>query len=135
MTRILIVDDEYDLANFLAEELKEAGFSTGTAADGVEAVLKVIGGGWDAVVMDIRMPKLDGINALKIIRQIAPRLSVIMFTGQAGQGDMLESTRLGAFICLVKPLVIDKLIRTLNQALLLDGKTTVASNQAGLRGN
>jgi len=40
-----------------------------------------------------------------------------MFTGQAGQGDVLESTRLGAFTCLVKPLAIDKLINTLNQAL------------------
>lgn len=135
MTKILIVDDEYDLANFLAEELKDAGFSAGTAADGVEAVLQVITGGWDAVVMDIRMPKLDGINALKIIRRIAPQLSVIMFTGQAGQGDMLESTRLGAFTCLVKPLAIDKLISTLSQALSLDGKATVSSTQARFRGN
>jgi DNA-binding NtrC family response regulator len=128
MHHVLIVDDENDLANFLAEELKEAGFSAGTAGDGVEAVLQVIGGGWDALVMDIRMPKLDGINALKIIRRIAPQLPVIMFTGQAGQGDMLESTRLGAFTCLVKPLAIDKLINTLSQALSLESKATVSSN-------
>ena len=128
MHHVLIVDDENDLANFLAEELKEAGFSAGTAGDGVEAVLQVIGGGWDALVMDIRMPKLDGINALKIIRRIAPQLPVIMFTGQAGQGDMLESTRLGAFTCLVKPLAIHKLINTLSQALSLESKATVSSN-------
>jgi CheY-like chemotaxis protein len=67
------------------EELQEAGFIAGTAADGVKAVLQVIGGGWDAVLMDIRMPKLDGINALKIIRRIAPHLPVIMFTGQAAR--------------------------------------------------
>jgi DNA-binding NtrC family response regulator len=117
MTRILIVDDENDLANFLADEVESAGFAVSTAADGVEAVLKVLDGGWDGVVMDIRMPRLDGINALKIIRRVAPNLPVIMFTGQAGQGDMLESTRLGAFTCLVKPLAIDKLISTLNQAI------------------
>ena len=70
--------------------------------------------------MDIRMPKLDGISALKIIRRIAPGLPVIMFTGQAGQGDMFELTRLGAFTCLVKPLAIDKLISTLNQALSIN---------------
>ncbi len=119
MTRILIVDDERDLADFLAEELQTAGFSTGTAADGVEAVLQVLDGGWDGVVMDIRMPKLDGIGALKIIKRIVPVLPVIMFTGQAGQGDMAESTRLGAFTCLAKPLNIDKLVDTLRQALSL----------------
>ena len=135
MNHILIVDDEYDLANFLADELRTAGFTAGTAADGVDAVLQVLGSSFDGVVMDIRMPKLDGINALKIIRKIAPHLPVIMFTGQAGQGDMLESTRLGAFTCLVKPLAIDKLISTLNQALSLEGKATVSPNQAGFRGN
>lgn len=117
MTRILIVDDERDLADFLADELQAAGFSTETAFDGVEAVLRVLDGGWDGVVMDIRMPKLDGIGALRIIKRIAPSLTVIMFTGQAGQGDMAESTRLGAFTCLAKPLNIDKLTDTLRQAL------------------
>lgn len=117
MAKILIVDDERDLAQYLADELRAAGHQTDTAADGVEAVLRVLDGGWDGVVMDIRMPKLDGINALRIIRRVAPRLPVVMFTGQAGQGDMLESTRLGAFSCLTKPLAVDKLIAVLQQAL------------------
>ena len=134
MARILIVDDEQDLADYLAGELKMAGFTTGTAVNGVEAVLQVLDGGWDGIVMDIRMPKLDGINALKIIRRIAPRLPVIMFTGQAGQGDMLESTRLGAFTCLAKPLMIDKLISTLNQALAREA-TSSSTNAVGARRN
>lgn len=135
MTHILIVDDEYDLANFLAEELREAGFTVGIAPDGVEAVLQVLNGGWDGVVMDIRMPKLDGINALKIMRRIAPQLPVIMFTGQAGQGDMLESTRLGAFTCLVKPLAIDKLIGTVNQAISSNSNAMLLAKQASFRGS
>lgn len=117
MARILIVDDETDLAHYLADELQFAGFATGTAADGVEAVLRVLDGGWEAMVMDIRMPRLDGINALRIIRRVAPRLPIIMLTGQAGQGDMLEATRLGAYTCLLKPIATDKLLSTLEQAL------------------
>jgi CheY-like chemotaxis protein len=117
MTRILIVDDEQDLADFLASELQSVGFSTATASNGVEAVLQVLEGGWDGVVMDIRMPKLDGIGALRIIKRISSTLPIIMFTGQAGQGDMLETARLGAFTCLSKPLNIDKLIDTLQQAV------------------
>jgi DNA-binding response OmpR family regulator len=128
MACILIVDDERDLAAYLADELQAAGFSTGIAVDGVEAVLRVLDGTWNGVVMDIRMPKLDGINALRIIRRISPNLPVIMFTGQAGQGDMLESTRLGAFTCLVKPLAIEKLIGTLNQALSLSNAASAPAH-------
>lgn len=135
MPRILIVDDENDLADYLAGELKTSGFATGTASNGVEAVLQVLDGGWDSVVMDIRMPKLDGINALKIIRRIAPRLPVIMFTGQAGQGDMLESTRLGAFTCLAKPIMIDKLIGTLNQALAREATAPASTNAMDVKRN
>jgi CheY-like chemotaxis protein len=62
-------------------------------------VLKVLNGGWNALVMDIRMPRLDGISALKIIRRLEPDLPVLMFTGQAGKGEMSESVALGAFAC------------------------------------
>jgi DNA-binding NtrC family response regulator len=125
MTRILIVDDEQDLADFLASELQTVGFSTATASNGVEAVLQVLEGGWDGVVMDIRMPKLDGIGALRIMKRISATLPIIMFTGQAGQGDMLETARLGAFTCLSKPLNIDKLIDTLQQAVSTRAVTSI----------
>jgi two-component system, NtrC family, response regulator AtoC len=114
---ILVVDDEKDLADYLAEELKSEGYDTGTAYDGVEAVIKIIDSNWDAMLMDIRMPKLNGINALKIIRRIKPDLPVIMFTGQAGQAEMLESTRLGAFTCLLKPVSTENLFKTVKQVL------------------
>ena len=117
MYQILIVDDEEDLARYLAAELRAAGFTAGIAYNGVDAVLKVLDDKPDVVLMDIRMPKLDGLGALRIIRRIAPAAPVIMFTGQAGQGDMLESMRLGAFSCLVKPLAIEKVINTLRQAM------------------
>ncbi|MBI4630678.1 MAG: response regulator [Chloroflexi bacterium] len=117
MYRILIVDDEQDLVSYIAAELGAVGFTTSDAYNGVEAVLKVLDDKPDAVLMDIRMPKLDGLGALRIIRRIAPEVPVVMFTGQAGQGDMLESTRLGAFSCLSKPLAIEKVINTLRLAM------------------
>ncbi len=119
MTRILVVDDEPDVVEHLADELEFAGWQTGSAYNGVEAVLKILDEEWSVVLMDIRMPKLDGINALKIIKRLKPDLPVVMFTGQAGQGDMFESTRLGAFTCLMKPASEKKLINVLNQALSL----------------
>ncbi len=117
MSRILIVGDERDLVEYMSQELRDAGLQSGSAFDGVEAVLKVFDGGWDAVLMDIRMPHLDGINALRIMKRIDPKLPVLMITGQAGHGDMARSTRLGAFTCMLKPVATEKLLEKLQQAL------------------
>lgn len=117
MTRILIVDDEPDVVEYLSARLSSKGFQTGGAADGVEAVINILRGDWDVVLMDIRMPNLDGINALRIIRTARPNLPVVTFTGQAGQGDMAESVRLGAYTCLLKPVSMDKLLETIKQAI------------------
>ena len=117
MTKILVVDDEPDVVNYISDELQMSGYQSGPAHDGVEAVLSVIDGGWDIVLMDIRMPKLDGIGALRIMRRLDPHLPIIMFTGQAGQGDMAESSRLGAFTCLLKPVSTEKLVTSIQQAL------------------
>jgi len=117
MTQILVVDDEPDLRRYLADELSDDGYRVDTAGDGVDAVLRVIDGGIDLVLMDIRMPRLDGLNALRILRRLAPAVPVIMFTGQAGQGDMLETTRLGAKTCLLKPVNVERLKETVVQSL------------------
>ena len=113
MPRILVIDDEPDVVENLIDELTFAGWEAGGAYDGVEAVLKVLDGGWDAVLMDLRMPRL--VNALRIMRKAAPQVPVITFTGQAGQGDMHESARLGAVTCMLKPVNIDKLLQLLQR--------------------
>lgn len=117
MAHILVVDDEPDLRNFIAAELRDAGYHVDTASNGVEAILQAIEGGLDAVVMDVRMPHLDGLDALRILRRLAPALPVVMCTGGTGRGDMLESNRLGAITCLAKPVVIERLREVLQQAL------------------
>ena len=117
MARILVVDDEPDVVAFLLDELRVAGHQAEGAGDGVAAVLKVMDGGWDAVLMDIRMPKLDGINAMRLMKRINPSLPIITFTGQAGQGDMAQSVRLGAITCLLKPVSTEEITRALRTAL------------------
>lgn len=118
MKRILVVDDEPDVVDYLAELLESAGWETSLAFNGVDAVISALDENLDAIVMDIRMPKLDGVNALKIIKHFNPAVPVVMFTGQAGRGDMLETARLGAFTCLLKPVNSEKLLMVLSQALL-----------------
>jgi len=123
MPRVLVVDDEQDQVDYLTMELQLSGWTTGYAMSGVDAVLKVLEGDWDVVLMDIKMPKLDGIGALKIIRRVAPDQPVVMVTGQAGQGDMYESTRLGAYTCLLKPVEPDHLNKVLIEAAARNDRT------------
>jgi CheY-like chemotaxis protein len=113
MKKILVVDDEKELAEIVAEQLSNTGYETGVAFDGVEAVLSVLDYHWDIVLMDIRMPKLDGINALRIIRKLAPDVAVITFTGQAGQTDMVEAIKLGAYNCLFKPIRLEEVLKAI----------------------
>jgi two-component system response regulator AtoC len=117
MPCLLIVDDEPDVVAYLADELALAGYTSVGASDGVEAILHLLDHPVDLVLMDIRMPRLDGINALRLMRRLRPELPIITFTGQAGQGDMAASTQLGAFTCLLKPISSDKLLRTIRAAL------------------
>lgn len=107
MTRILIAEDENNFGRTLKQELMDEGYVVDLAVDGVEAVLNFIERrSYDFVLLDIKMPKLDGINALRIIRKLDPDVPVITFSGHAGSGEMAESVRAGAIRCLTKPFEI-----------------------------
>lgn len=117
MAHILVVDDERDLCAFLAGELRDSGHAVDQAFNGVDALMQVLDHRPDGVIMDIRMPKLDGIDTLRILRRLAPAMPVILMTGQAGQGDMLLASQLGAVTCLLKPMATDRLLDTIQRAL------------------
>jgi len=114
MARILVVDDDTDLAYHIANSLNEEGFQTGVATNGVEAVIKIMKEQWYAVVMDIRMPELDGIGALKIIKSVDENLPVVLLSSHVTQADMAKSVREGAFAVLSKPVKEGKLVEILN---------------------
>ena len=119
MEKLLIVDDEIDIVDYLSFGFEEAGYSIEKAFDGVEAVISVIREKTiEVVLMDIRMPHLDGIEALRIIKELNPDLPVIMFTGQAGRGDMALTVKIGAYTCLAKPITVEKLLVLVKQLIL-----------------
>ncbi len=107
--KLLIVEDDRNFGRVLAAEMKEGGYVIDLAVDGVDAVLKFIDGRHDFVILDIKMPKLDGINALKIIKKIDPDVPAITYSGNAGSGEMSESVKAGAIRCLTKPFEIGQL--------------------------
>lgn len=115
MPRILLADDDRAFGSVLKSELNRDGFNVTLVADGVEAVMEALadhidgGATYDFVLLDIKMPRLDGINALRIIKLLNSRMPAITFSGNAGSGEMAESVRAGAIRCLTKPFGIPQL--------------------------
>ncbi len=107
--RILIVEDDRNFGYVLKGELAASGYDIDLAQDGVEGVMKFIDDPFDFVLLDIKMPKLDGINALRIIKKLKPSVPAITYSGNAGSGEMADSVKAGALRCITKPFEIAQL--------------------------
>jgi len=109
MVKILLADDDKNFGAVLKNELEEERHAVDVVSDGVEAVLHFINNVYDFVLLDIRMPRLNGVDALKIIKEINPDVPAITFSGKAGDLEMEESLRCGAIKCFRKPFEIAQL--------------------------
>ena len=109
MVRILLAEDDKNFGFILKGALEEDGLSVQLVPDGVEAVAAFIDKPYDFVLLDIKMPKLDGINALRLIKKIKPDVLALTFSGNAGSAEMLDSIKAGSNKCLIKPFQISEL--------------------------
>ena len=109
MFRVLIGEDDRNFGSVLKWELEEDKYHVDLVPDGVEAVLGFLVYGYDFILLDIRMPRLNGNDALKIIKKINPHVPAITFSGHAGREEMEESVKCGAIKCLRKPFAIAQL--------------------------
>ncbi len=116
-SRILVVDDEEALRTVLSNELASAGYEVNTAADGDEAIATVQNKKFDLVLLDIKMPKVDGFEVLKFIKKSSPALKVIMLTGFADLKNAIESKKHGAEDFVSKPYDLVDLLTTIERVL------------------
>jgi two-component system nitrogen regulation response regulator NtrX len=114
---VLIVDDEATIIESLEGILSDDGFEVIHAFNGYEALKKIESESPDIVLLDIWMPGMDGIETLKEIKKIAPNLPVVMITGHGTIESAVDATKSGAYDFLEKPLSIDKVMVTINNAL------------------
>ena len=114
---ILIVDDEPSIRDSLGGLLSDEGFEILTAANGYEALKVMDKNSPDLVLLDIWMPGMDGIETLKEIKKSNPYIQVIIITGHGTVETAVRATKLGAFDLIQKPLSIDKVILSINNAL------------------
>ena len=115
--RILIVDDEETYRFMLATLLEAEGFVPTSAGDGIQAMNAVQKQAFDIVLLDIKMPKVDGIEVLKFIKENFPDTEVIMLTGVGDVKIAVECMKSGAYDFLTKPYSSDELLATIERAL------------------
>jgi DNA-binding response OmpR family regulator len=117
MAHLLIVEDDELLRDGLSAQLSQAGHRTTTAEDGAVALTLLASEAFDGVVLDLGLPKVDGLSVLRQLRQRMPALPVLILTARDGVEDRVEGLNAGADDYLTKPFNRDELLARL-QALL-----------------
>ncbi|HKY51004.1 MAG TPA: sigma-54 dependent transcriptional regulator, partial [Candidatus Limnocylindria bacterium] len=113
---ILVADDDASIRSLLKQLLTDEGYSISEAATGTEVVSHVGESSPDLVIMDVRMPELDGIEALPKVKTASPRTSVLIMTAFGSSNAAIKAMELGAFDYITKPFELDKISHTVKRA-------------------
>jgi DNA-binding NtrC family response regulator len=114
---ILVVDDEDALRTVLSGELTNEGYDVKSASDGDEAISEVERAQYDLVLLDIKMPRMNGFEVLKYIKDKHAKTKVVMLTGFADLKNAIESKKLGADDFVSKPYDLVDLLTTIERVL------------------
>ncbi len=114
--KILLVDDEEEFVKTLSERISMRELGTEIAHDGEQALKLVDSEVPDVMVLDLRMPGIDGIEVLRRVKKAYPSVQVIILTGHGTEKDEEEAKRLGAFDYLQKPVEVEKLVTKIRKA-------------------
>lgn len=115
---VLLVDDEKELVTTLAERLSLRGWQAQWATSAEEALDRLKSEAFDIAVLDVKMPRVDGLLLKKKMQAVCPAMKFIFVTGHGSSQDFQTgASEVGADYYLVKPLNIDRLIAKMNEAL------------------
>ncbi len=114
--KVLLVDDEGDFLEALSQRMTSRGMEVTTTTSAREAIKKVEEGSFDAVILDLMMPEMDGLEVLQTLKQKKPEIQVILLTGHASVAKGIEAMKLGAMDFLEKPAEIKELTEKIKKA-------------------
>ena len=117
MARILIVDDEQSIRRALREILELEKYQVDEAVDGLDCLVKLKQNEYDAIILDIKMPKMDGMEALDKIQSLAVDTPIVMISGHATIDTAVEAVKKGAYDFISKPPDLNRLLITLRNAI------------------
>ena len=113
---ILLVDDEEEFITTLAERMQLRNLPSQVALNGGQALQMVAALPPDVMILDLKMPGIDGLEVLRRVKKGYPRVEVIILTGHGAEKDEIEARHLGAFEYLKKPVDIDELTQHIQKA-------------------
>ncbi len=114
--KILLVDDEKEFLEAMSERMTNRGMEVTTALSAKEAIEKVKNESFDAIIVDLLMPEMDGLEALETLKKINADLQVILLTGNATVEKGIEAMKLGAMDLLEKPADLNNLTERIKKA-------------------
>lgn len=115
--KILVVEDEIKIADFVVSGLRQAGFETNHAADGASGLEAILQGQYDLIVLDVMLPKMDGIQVLQHVRQLGNHTPIIILSAKSELPDRLTAFAHGVDDYLPKPFFVEELIARIKAML------------------
>jgi len=138
MSKILVVDDDRTMLAAFAEILGGLEHEVATARRAEAAIEQLQGAPADLVILDIQLPGMSGLDALRLIKQEHPKLPVVVITGHGTMNTAIEATKLGAFDYQLKPIEPEQMLATIERALagvrLMRGQVAVGTEKATATG-
>ena len=114
--KILMIDDEQDFLDVMSERMEARNMVVATASSAKEGLAKAAAGSFDVVILDLMMPEMDGIEALRVLKEKNPDLEVILLTGHATIKQGIEAMKLGALDLIEKPADMNALTEKIHAA-------------------
>ena len=127
--KVLIVDDDENIRNTMKTILEDEGYTVDLAATGAEAVQKTEKTAYNIALLDIRLPDIEGVELLKIMKDATPRTRKIMVTGYPSMQNAITALNKNADAYLVKPVDVEKLLKTVKEQLSLQEEERQFSEQ------
>ena len=120
--KVLIVDDEKDFLDIMAERMDARGLKVSTATSAEDALKMVLKEPYDAVIMDLMMPEMDGFKALKLFKESRPDVPIILLTANVPEEKGIEAIKLGAMDVIEKPADLNLLTQKIEEVKALKNK-------------
>ena len=108
--RVLVAEDDQVIADFVSQGLREAGYAVDVAATGTEALRKALEGGYDAAVMDVMLPELDGLSVIEQLRAKKQQMPVLILSARHTVDDRVKGLQAGGDDYLTKPFAFAELL-------------------------
>ena len=115
-TRLLLVDDEEDLVTYLSQRLQKRGMVVHGVTNGPDAITAARKAIFDVAIVDLQMPKMNGVEVMQQLNALQPFLEAIMLTGHGSHESAWEAGKLHAFRYLIKPCDFDALLQMIGEA-------------------